>query len=123
MRYPNTAAASPAARHMVVTITDISAAEATVWLPAAFQCRLKDLYCVIDGAIDTADATLTASHDGVTLGKIVVPFSGSAAGAVAFGECIGPRHTIPADGAILIQSDGASTNTVRANVTLVLEAA
>lgn len=78
------------------------------------------LYSVIDGAIGTADTTLTLKINGtnVTNGVITIPFSGSAAGQInsAFPTAL---NTATQGQLVTLTCNGVSSGTVRCHVSLV----
>ena len=109
-------------RFMTVQIEDISTAGQKYVVPG-FRGKIKNIHSVINGAIATADADLTAKISGtaVTGGVITVTASGSAAGDVDTATPTA-NHTFTATEAIEIETDGASTNAVEVVITLELEA-
>ena len=120
----NTYPTTPPVSHRFVTvqIEDISTAGQKYVVPG-FKGKIKNAHSVINGAIATADADLTLKIGGtaVTGGVITVAQSGSAAGDVD-SATPSAAHTFTQSQAIEIETDGASTNTVEAVVTLELEA-
>lgn len=105
-------------RFIQVQIEDISTAGQKFVVPG-FAGKIKKIWSVINGAIATADADLTAKIGGtaVTGGLITVATAGSAAGDVD--EAVPTALNSFTDGdAIEIETDGASTNTVEVVVTL-----
>lgn len=108
-------------RFIAVEIPDISTADDRFFVPG-FRGKIKAIRSSINGAIATADATITTTIGGTTVtnGAITVAFSGSAAGDVD--EAIpSANHTFEAGQAIQVETDGASTNTVPVVVTFELE--
>jgi len=106
---------------IVVTceIPDISTASKT-WVVMPFAVSVTTIYTVIDAAITAADATLTArNHSGGSMGTITITQSGSAAGDV---DSLTPvsNNTFAAGEHFTIETDGGSTTTSKAIVTLVL---
>ena len=101
-----------------VDILDISSA-GSVWVVTPWACTIDTIYTVIDGAIATADAGITAEIGGtlVTGSAITIANAGSAAGDV---DSASPSaaNVLAAGGAVEIITDGASTNAVKAMVTL-----
>ena len=120
----NTYPTTPPLSHRFVTvqIEDISTAGQKFFVPG-FRGKIKKMSSVINGAIATADADLTAKIGGtaVTGGLITVATAGSAAGDVDTATPSANNAFTPTD-AIEIETDGASTNTVEVVVTLELEA-
>jgi hypothetical protein len=103
---------------LTATIQDISTA-GQIYVVSPFAGDITNVYTVINGAIATADATITPKISGtaVTDGAVTVAFSGSAAGDV---DSATPTaaNSVSAGAAIEIETDGASTNTVQCVVTL-----
>lgn len=112
------------APHYVVLsghIADISTA-GTIYLPAGVTGTLSKIYTSIDGAIATADTTVSVSIGGtpVTNGSVTIAYSGSAAGDVDSATPTA-NNAITAGASISIATDGASTNTVSAYIQLVIK--
>lgn len=106
---------------MSVTIDDISTAD-TVYLPAGLTGTIEKVYTSIDGAIATADATITTSINAVAMtnGAVTVGYSGSAAGDVSVATPTA-NNSITQGDTISIATDGASTNTVPVHIQLVVK--
>jgi hypothetical protein len=108
-------------RFVTVEIPDVSTAGQRYVVPG-FRGKIKNAYSALNGAIATADATLTLKIGGtaVTGGTITIANSGSAAGDVD--SCTpSAANLFQATDAIEVETDGASTNAVAAVVTLELE--
>ena len=106
---------------LTVTMEDISTAS-SVWVVAPHAGSISAIYSVINGAIITVDAGITTEIAGVAVtgGAITIAFAGSAAGTVD--SCTPTAlNTVTAGQAIEIITDGASTNTVIATFTLIIE--
>lgn len=108
-------------RFVTVEIEDISSAGQNHVVPG-FNGRIKNIHSVINGAIATSDATLTPKINGtsVTNGAITVAQSGSAAGDVDSSTPT-DNNTFTQSDAIEIETDGASSNTVKVVVTFEVE--
>lgn len=108
-------------RFIPVQIEDISTAGQKFVVPG-FDGRIRKIHSVINGAIATADATLTAKIGGTAVsgGAITVTQSGSAAGDVDTATPTGANEFTQSD-SIEIETDGSSTNTVEVVVTLEVE--
>lgn len=117
--YPRTP--SNAVKLLTIEIPDISTADQRYVVPG-FRGKITRISSVINGAIGTADADLTAKIGGtaVTGGVITVATSGSAAGDVDSATPTG-ANTFTATDAIEVETDGASTNTVAVVITLEVE--
>ncbi len=104
-----------------VELADISTAGQKYVAPG-FKGKIVRAYSVINGAITTGDAELTLKISGtaVTAGTITIANSGSAAGDLDSCEPTGANDFESTD-VIEVETDGGSTNTVEAVVTLVLE--
>ena len=102
-------------------IDNISSAS-KAYLAPGLRGKIVDIYCVISGAISTADATLTAKISGTPVngGAITVPTAESAAGNVYSAKPSGANTFIESDN-IEIETDGASSKSVRANITIWIE--
>lgn len=105
-------------RFIQVQIEDISTAGQKFVVPG-FAGKILKIWSVINGAIITADADLTAKIGGVAVtgGLITVAISGSAAGVVDEATPTALNSFTDGD-AIEIETDGASANTVEVVVTL-----
>lgn len=103
---------------LTLEVTDISTAGSS-WIVAPFDGTITRIYSVIDGTIATSDATLTAEIGGVlvTDSSITVTQSGSMAGDVDF-STPSAANTFTAGQTIEIITDGASSNSVKANITI-----
>lgn len=101
------------------TLTDVSTAS-SVYLVAPFNGTITAIYSVLQGAIATADSTVTTYIAGtaVTSSALTVAYSGSAAGDI---DSATPSalNTFSEGQKITITTDGASTNTVALNLILV----
>lgn len=104
--------------YLTVSIADISTA-GSYWVVSPVAGTVTKIYSVIRGAIATADAGLSFEIGGtaITDGGITVAYSGSAAGDV---DSSTPTalNTVTAGQAIECITDGASTNTIIATITL-----
>ena len=99
-------------------ITDISTAGQEYWA-APFRGKVLFYQSCLHGAISGADATLTLKINGtaVTGGTVTVANSGSAAGDVDLAEPTALNEFDKGD-AIEIETDGASTGTTAASLTV-----
>lgn len=104
-----------------VTIPDISTAQ-SVFVATPYAGTVTKIYSVIDGALATADATLTFEINGtlITGGDITVEQSGSAAGTVD-NSSPSAANTLAAGEAVECITDGASTNTVACHLSIVVK--
>lgn len=96
-----------------------SAGQVYIPVPEQFDGTIVQLVATLDGAISAADATLTVKNsDGTTIGTLVVPFSGSAAGdtvEVSLNGLCRPNE------AIEVETDGGSTGAAKCYVTVVIK--
>lgn len=101
-------------------IADVSTA-GQIYIPVPDDGKIIKAFSVIDGAIATSDATLTLKIGGtaVTNGTITITQSGSAAGDVDTAEPTAANAVVEGD-AIEVETDGASTNTVKAGICIVV---
>jgi len=104
-------------------IADISTGSSS-WVVVPYAGTIIKIYSVIDGATITADSALSFEIAGVaiTSGGITVTQSGSAAGDVD-SSTPSAANTVTAGQAVELITDGASGNTVKAKITLVIQRA
>ena len=102
------------------TIADISTASST-FVPVPDGGKVIKIITALQGAIGTANAAITFEIGGtaITGGGITVTQSGSAAGDVDTAEPTAANE-VAEDGTIEMITDGASSNTVKLNVTFVI---
>lgn len=105
-----------------VDIADLSA-DADYYVVSPYPAKIKTLYSAIDGAVSTADVTITPSIGGnaVTGGAITIATASSAAGDV---DSASPTaaNTVAAGGVIkLAVAGGGSGGSPRGHVVLVME--
>lgn len=100
------------------TITDISTA-GSAWVAAPVAGDISLIQTIINGAITTGDATITAEINttAVTGSSITIANSGSAAGDVDSSTPTA-ANTVAVGDSIEIITDGGSTNTVSAVVNI-----
>jgi hypothetical protein len=105
-------------RIAVTAIIDDVSTISSGWVVSPVEGDVVRIDSVIDGAIDTADATLTARINGIAMGNgsIIIDFTGSAAGDTDSTLPSG-SNTVNVGEAIQIETNGASTNAVKAIVT------
>jgi len=103
------------------TITDVSTASSH-WVCSPYAGDIIKIYVVLHGALGTADSTLSFELGGtaITGGNITLTQSGSAAGDT-FNSTPSALNTVSAGQAIECITDGASTNTVKATITFILD--
>lgn len=104
-----------------VTMADVSTA-ASVWVVCPYAAKIKKAYSVINGAIATAPAVITAeiATVAVTGFSISITHTSSAAGDVD--SCTPTAlNSVTAGQAIEIITSGASTNTIIGTFTLVMQ--
>ena len=105
-----------------IVLVDVSS-NATHFVVSHFAGSITDWYCVLEGAITTANNTLTLNVNGsppTTGSTITVAFSGSAAGDIDSDLTVATNNAITAGQAVSIGSSGDSTNTVREICTVVV---
>lgn len=107
--------------YITARLEDISTAKSVFVVPGVAG-DVSKIYSVIDGAIATADCTLSFEIAGtpITSGDITIAYSGSAAGDVD-SSTPSAANTITAGQAIEIITSGASTNTVNATITFIID--
>jgi hypothetical protein len=113
-------AAEATTRTLTTRIADISVAS-SAWVVSPIHGKVVKVYSVIDGAITVADATLTPKIGGTSMtnGAITVAYSGSAAGDVDSSDP-DANNEVAAGEAIEVATDGGSTGSVAAEITLVI---
>lgn len=101
-------------------IDDISTAgQIYIPVPEQFDGTIKQLVATLNNAITVADATLTVKNsDGTTIGTLVVPFTGSAAGTTVSADLNGLCRP---NEAIEVETDGGSTTAAKCYVTAVIK--
>lgn len=100
-------------------IADISTAE-TVWIVCPVAGTIAGVYTVIDGALASADATVTLKTSAdAAIASIVVTQSGSAAGDVDSDTDL-TNATVTAGQALKLATDGGSTNSVKCWVSILV---
>lgn len=103
--------------HATVYMADISTA-GTVYFYVPFAGTLSSVGSVLGGAIATANSTITIKdNSGATAGTITVAYSGSAAGDID-SVALASNNTFTAGQRVIIETDGASSNTVPLFLTL-----
>lgn len=103
-------------------IDDISTADQIfIPIPTANGGEVVEVRLALNGAITSADADITLKIGGVAMtnGVITVPTSGSGAGVVTTGRPSG-LNAVAAGGTIEVETDGASTGTIKCFGTLVI---
>lgn len=121
--YPKTPKLSR--RFLTVELDDVSTA-GQVYVVPGFRGKIKKIWTALNGAIATADAVLTAKINGTAVsgGAVTIAYSGSAAGDVDSATPTGASYNnaFGEGDAIEIETNGASTNTIKVVITLELEA-
>lgn len=103
-----------------LVIADVSTAE-TVYVPIANAGTVAKVVTVLEGAITTANATITAKNSAASsMGTITVTQSGSAAGDV---DTLSPasNNTVTADDYITVETDGGSSTARKLWVTVTVD--
>ena len=101
-------------------IEDVSSVE-TVHVPVPYAGTISKVITVLEGAIGSADATVTVKNSSAaSMGTLTITQSGSAAGDV---DTLSPssNNTVTADSFITVSSDGASTTQAKLRFTIVLD--
>lgn len=103
-------------------LTDISAPSNHVYFRVPVKSELVSFSVVLDGAVATANNTLTLYINGVAFpDTLSVSFAGSTAGS-SFNLVASTPSTLSAGAIIELRSDGASDNAVAAFAQVVLRA-
>lgn len=107
-------------KELFVTMADISTAS-SVWIPSPVAGTISKIYTIINGAIATADAVITAEINtvAVTDSTVTIAYSGSAAGDVD-SSTPSAANTVAVGDKIELITNGASTNTVIATIVVVI---
>jgi hypothetical protein len=105
---------------ITLELDDISTLS-SAYAVAPFAGTVNKIYSVIYGSIATADAFLTPRINAfaMTSGTITVANSGSGAGDID-SSTPSANNTIAAGDLLEVITNGASTNTVRATITMVI---
>lgn len=101
-------------------ISNVSNAE-TVYIPIPYAGTVSKVVTVLEGAITTADATVTVSDSAAaSMGDITIAFTGSAAGDV---DTLAPasNNVVTANDFITIETDGGSSASQRLWFTVVVD--
>jgi len=108
---------------LTVTLDNISTAS-SVFVVCPMAGVISQVYVVLYGPITVADAVVTAEIAGAAMSglSITAAYSGSAAGSVFSGTPSG-SNTVTAGQAVEIVTDGASTTTASATITLLVNTA
>lgn len=103
---------------LTTQIADVSTA-GQIYVTAPDKGKIVGVYTALNGAIATADAVLTVKTAQGTAGTITIAYSGSAAGDV---DSLVPtsNNEVNEGETIEIETNGASTNTVPVEVTLII---
>jgi hypothetical protein len=104
-----------------VSIPDISTA-GSYYVVNPILGKIYKAYVTLDNAITVADSIVSFEIGGVAVsgGNITAAYSGSAAGSV-FSSTPSGNNTVSAGGAIEVITDGGSTTSCRAQVTLLMD--
>ena len=100
--------------YLTVEMADVSTAS-TVYLPSPVAGTITKIQTIINGAIDTADAVITAKigSTNITGGAITIATADSAAGDIN-SATPSAANTVAVGSNINFTTNGASTNTVSA---------
>lgn len=98
-------------------IADVSTA-GQIYITTPVKARIVGVYSVLNGTIATANSTLTVKTAAGTVGTLTLTASGSAAGDVDSLTSSLSNVAVAAGATIEIETDGASTNTISAGITL-----
>lgn len=106
---------------ITVDIDDLSA-EASYYINATDAGTISKIYAVSDGAIATADVTITAkiATVAVTNGVVTLPTAGSAAGTTASATPTAANTVTTGQAIELLVSGGGAGGTPRGHVTIVI---
>ena len=99
-------------------IDNISSAN-DIWVAVPDGGKVIKVMSAISAAISGADATITVSANGASMGSFAIPNSGSAQGDVAT-LIPASNNEVQEGDSIQVATDGASTGTVDAMFTIVI---
>lgn len=103
--------------HLAGSLDDISTASAVYhYITKDLEGELREVGGVLGGAIATADATITVSVNGTSVGTITVANSGSAENDVDTVDIV--EQAVTEGDVVKVATDGASTNAVPWGYTL-----
>tara|TARA_Y100000114_G_scaffold43216_1_gene38649 strand:- start:2453 stop:2947 length:495 start_codon:yes stop_codon:yes gene_type:complete len=102
--------------YITLDIDDVSTA-GSVYLPLNFSGTITSISSVLHGTIATADTTLTPKISGtnITDGALTLEYSGSAEGDLDSSTPTA-NNTFTSANYLEVETDGASTNTVKATL-------
>ncbi len=103
---------------LTAEITDVSTA-GQVYIAAPDNGRVIKVFSALNGAITSADATLTVKTPEGTAGTITIAQSGSAAGVIDTLEPTTNNYVNEGE-AIEVETDGGSSTAAKAVVTVVI---
>jgi hypothetical protein len=104
-------------------LEDVSTALNSGWVCSPVGGTVLSVHSVIDGAITVADVTFTFKVNGLAMtldSAHVIEFSGSAAGDTETSN-VTAGGSVAAGQAIQVETDGASTGAINAQVTIYIE--
>ena len=104
--------------YLTTTLADISTAS-TCYVVSPVAGTISKIYSIINGAIATADSVITGkiATTAITDGAFTIAYSGSAAGDID-SATPSAANTVAAGSNINFTTDGASSNTVSAEITI-----
>lgn len=111
---------SPKYYTLSAVIADVSTAE-TVYVPIPYAGTVAKVQSVLEGALTSADATITVKDSaGNSMGSLTIAHTSSAAGDV---DTLSPpsNEDVTAGDFITIETDGGSTGTKKLWLTVVVE--
>lgn len=106
---------------ITVNVPDISTGQ-SVFVCAPLTGKVSKVFVTLYGTIATANSIVTAKINGVPIGglSITCTAAGSVAGT-SFSGTSSSANSVAAGGAIEIITDGGSSNTIAAEVTILLD--
>ncbi|MAZ33828.1 MAG: hypothetical protein CMO06_15905 [Thalassospira sp.] len=98
-------------------IDDVSTTGSSVYFRVARNSVLTNVFLVLSGALSGSDSELSLYRDGILLGQsISLPVAGSGDG-VKLTKNLSPTYTFTEGQVLKIETNGASTNAVKAFLT------
>ena len=98
-------------------IADVSTA-GQIYIVAPYALTIVAVYSALNGAIATSNGTLTVKTAAGTVGTLTITQSGSAAGDIDSLTSGLANTSVAAGAAIEVETNGASTNTISAGITV-----
>lgn len=108
-------------KEIYLDVADMSADD-TYYMLVPAAGKIEEFRAIVDGAIGTADITVTPSLNGVAIsgGVVTLPTSGSAAGTTASASVPVPPNCVKGDKISLAIAGGGSGGSPRGHIVAVI---